>query len=105
MNTINIDTADLEAPLDRVSIGQLVDVLKQVSPIIVEKVIPKENWVHTLPGIANALGWSVSKLQEVKDTGIFDDVLIQDGRSISLELNGARRILVERTKKRNGGLK
>lgn len=58
-----------------------------------------EEYVFGIEGITKILGCSISKANRIKKSGILDDAIIQEGRSIAIAKNKALEILKGRSLK------
>jgi hypothetical protein len=82
---------DLNTPVWKLSIGDLLDLLKQVpqnskpEPQTTVKDFTGSNLIHGLAGLAKLLGCSTRTASKIKQSGKIDGAIIQDGRIITID--------------------
>lgn len=80
-----------QTPITDLSVGELIDIINQ------KKVTPnppkiEKKYVYGLKGLANLLGCSRSHANNIKNSGILDEAIIQNGRKIIVDADLALKL-------------
>ena len=97
MSTVTADT-----PISFLTIGQLRDEIRAVSAAEVEKLNPagKKTYLRGIQGIADALSVSTCRAAQIKASGIIDEAISQDARTIIVDVEKARELFFAFGKKK-----
>ncbi len=83
-------------PISELSVGELMDILKEFS--LKEKVIhiEEKKYAYGLSGLARILGCSRTRASEIKQSGILDDAISQNGRKIVIDVDLAIKLFKQK---------
>lgn len=59
----------------------------------ISEITPNKKYVYGIRGIANLLNCSIAKANRIKKKGIIDDAIIQEGRSIMVDVDLALKLI------------
>ena len=83
LNNLNPD-----APLFTLTVAQFKSLMAS-QPVVVE---PEKTYVYNLQELARLLGCGLSKIYEVKRSGILDPAIRKNGRKMIIDVNLAREL-------------
>ncbi|MDO5609110.1 MAG: DUF3853 family protein [Capnocytophaga sp.] len=85
-------------PISELSVGELVDILKETSASEKKEIIHKEEkrYAYGLKGLGNVLGCSRTRASEIKQSGILDEAISQFGRKIIVDVDLAVKLFKQR---------
>lgn len=90
----------LKMPLFNLTVEQFLEMLSknQTSNITETESAPvkkERNFVYGIRGLANLLNCSISTANRIKKRGVIDDAIIQQGRTIMVDVDKALKLLKE----------
>lgn len=90
----------LKKPLFNLTVGQFFEILSENQMFNTKETesapVKKErNFVYGIRGLANLLNCSISTANRIKKRGVIDDAIIQQGRTIMVDVDKALELLKE----------
>lgn len=72
--------------ISELTVGELLDILKSNSLVSDKIELSDKKYVYGLSGLAKILGCSRTHASNIKNSGILDDAIIQNGRKIIVDV-------------------
>lgn len=88
---VMIGNVDPNTPLWQLTVEQFIEIQKEL-------IKQKPEYVFGLAGLADILGCSVSKALKIKNSGILDEAIAQNGKIIVIDKQLALKLLKENNK-------
>ena len=86
----------LQMPLWQMTGAQYKNFLEAIMPGIIvslQSVAPQKRYVYGIEGLAKLIGKSKNTAQRLKSSGIIDDAIIQNGRTIMIDADHALELI------------
>lgn len=86
---------DYNTPIWQLTIGEFVELLSSQVNTIQEKstiIEHEQKYVYGLKGLSNILGCSKNYAWKLKNSGMFDEAIIQNGRKIIIDSEKALKL-------------
>lgn len=90
---------DRNTPVWQLTVGDLLDIIKEIQPAQTIVHPPEKRLVHGLQGIAQLFGCSRTTASEIKKSGAIDGAITQVGRTIVVDAELALQLAKSRKKK------